>query len=80
MQVQAEGGAVVHAGPSMWAVQAVAGATMPLEVELEALVLGHVICAWAGTPGGRVTIHSDSRTALALLNAARHFAPRPSRM
>ncbi|WP_144825187.1 RNase H family protein [Micrococcus luteus] len=65
------GGAAAVAGPSMWAVQAVAGATMPLEVELEALVLGHVICAWAGTPGGRVTIHSDSRAALALLNAAR---------
>lgn len=65
------GGAAAVGGPSMWAVQSVAGATMTLEVELEALVLGHVVCAWAGTPGERVTIHSDSRAALALLNAAR---------
>ena len=44
---------------------------MPLGVGLGALVLGHVVCAWAGPPGGGVTIHSDSRAALALLNAAR---------
>ncbi|MCR8676178.1 ribonuclease HI [Micrococcus sp. HG099] len=65
------GGAAAVGGPSMWAVQAVNGATTPLEVELEALVLGHVVSAWAGVPGERVTIHSDSRAALALLNAAR---------
>ena len=65
------GGAAAVGGPGMWAVRAVSGATMPLEVELEALVLGHVVCAWAGTPGERVTIHSDSRAALALLHAAR---------
>ncbi|MGC5048500.1 ribonuclease H family protein [Micrococcus porci] len=60
--------AVTPSGP--WAAHALPGATIPLEAELEALTLGHLMAAWSGTPDERVLIHSDSRAALALLREA----------
>lgn len=64
------GGAAAVARPGLWAALPLTGATLPLEVELEGLVLGHLIAAWAAAPGRQVTIHSDSRAALALLREA----------
>ena len=60
--------AVTRSGP--WAAHALPGATLPLEAELEALALGHLLAAWSGDPDERVVIHSDSRAALALLRDA----------
>lgn len=64
------GGAAAVARDRMWAAHPLQGATLPLEVELEGLVLGHLMAAWGAPPGGEVTIHSDSRAALALLREA----------
>ena len=60
--------AVTPSGP--WAAHALPGVTLPLEAELEALALGHLIAAWSGHADERVVIHSDSRAALALLRDA----------
>ena len=64
------GGAAATAGPGVWAARTVPGATRPVESELDALLLGFVVAAWAGRQEGPVTIHSDSRAALALLRDA----------
>jgi ribonuclease HI len=64
------GGAAATAEPGVWAARTVPGATRPVESELEALLLGFVVAAWAGRQDGPVTLHSDSRAALALLRDA----------
>ncbi|MDY6054856.1 ribonuclease H family protein [Micrococcus sp.] len=64
------GGAAAYTQPGRWAAHAIPGATLPLEVELEALTLGHLMAAWSAAPQDHVTIHSDSRAALALLRDA----------
>lgn len=64
------GGAAATADPGVWAARTVPGATRPVESELDALLLGYVVAAWAGRQGGPVTMHSDSRAALALLRDA----------
>lgn len=64
------GGAAATAEPGVWAARTVPGATRPVESELDALLLGYVVAAWAGRQDGPVTIHSDSRAALALLRDA----------
>lgn len=64
------GGAAATAEPGVWAARTVPGATRPVESELDALLLGYVVAAWAGRQDGPVTMHSDSRAALALLRDA----------
>ena len=64
------GGAAATAAPGLWAARPVSGAARPLEAELEALLLGHLLAAWAGDRERSVVIHSDSRAALALLRDA----------
>lgn len=64
------GGAAATAEPGVWAARTVPGATRPVESELDALLLGYVVAAWAGRQDGPVVMHSDSRAALALLRDA----------
>lgn len=64
------GGAAATAGPEIWAARALPGATRPVEAELEGLLLGHAVAAWAGRTEAPVVIRSDSRAALALLRDA----------
>lgn len=64
------GGAAATAEPGLWAARTVPGATRPVESELDALLLGYVMAAWAGAQDRPVVMHSDSRAALALLRDA----------
>ena len=64
------GGAAATAEPGLWAARTVPGATRPVESELDALLLGYVVAAWAGAQDRPVVMHSDSRAALALLRDA----------
>ncbi|MDO5635355.1 MAG: ribonuclease HI, partial [Micrococcus sp.] len=64
------GGSAATAAPGLWAARVVPGAVRSVESELDALLLGHLMALWVGDAEHGVTVHSDSRAALALLRDA----------